>query len=99
MSNSDERIRALEALARQLWFGLAAYRLYPESPDRAGFVATADLIADAARSALATGPVDLEVTDEGFAAAGTELRTDGTLARLARGCFERRIDHLIVSER
>jgi hypothetical protein len=98
MTNSDERIRALEALARQLWFGLAAYRLYPESPDRAGFITTAELIAEAARSALATGPVDLEVTDEGFASGGTELRTDGTLARLARVCFERRIERLIVSE-
>jgi hypothetical protein len=98
MTNSDERIRALEALARQLWFGLAAYRLYPESPDRAGFVATAELIGAAARSALATGPVDLEVTGEGFAVGGSELRTDGTLARLARVCFERRIERLTVSE-
>jgi hypothetical protein len=98
MTDPDERLRALEALARQLWFGLAAYRLYPESPDRAGFVATAVLIADAARAALSTGPVDFEVTGEGLSASGIPLRAEGTVARLARVCFERRIERVTVSE-
>ena len=96
-ASSDERPRALEALARQLWFGLAAYRLYPDRPDRAGFAATADLIARAASAALATGPVDFEVSGDGIHADGSALRTDGTLARLARVCFERRIERLTVA--
>jgi hypothetical protein len=97
MEDPKERALVVCGLLRQLWFGLAIYRLYPGTSDRAGFQATAGLIEEAARTALETGPVDVEVTADGFSAPGLELKTDRAIERLARVCFERRAERLQVT--
>lgn len=89
-----ERGRAVASYLRQLWFGLATYRLYPESPEQAGFVAAAEMIRQAARSALSAGPVDVEISPDGFSARGFHLPSDASTLRLARVCFERRAERL-----
>ena len=97
MDNPKERAQVVAGLLRQLWFGLAIYRLYPGTSERAGFQATAGLIQEAARKALETGAVDVEVTAHGFSAPGLELRPDRPIERLARVCFERRAERLQVT--
>ena len=96
METANERSRVVAAFLRQLWFGLATYRLYPDSPDRSGFQAAAELIQGAARSVLQAEPVDIEISQKGFAAPGLELPADPALVRLARACFERRAELLRV---
>lgn len=89
-----ERGRAVAGYLRQLWFGLATYRLYPESPEQAGFVAAAEMIRQAAELALSDGPVDVEISPDGFSAKGFHLPSDASTLRLARVCFERRAERL-----
>jgi hypothetical protein len=97
MDVPKERAQAVAGLLRQLWFGLAIYRLYPGTSERAGFQATAGLIQEAARKALESGAVDVEVTAQGFSSPGLELRPDRPIERLARVCFERRAERLQVT--
>lgn len=75
---------------------MATYRLYPDSPDRSGFQTAAGLIQGTARSVLQAEPVDIEISQKGFAAPGLELPDDPALVRLARVCFERRAELLRV---
>jgi hypothetical protein len=98
VETANERGRVVAAFLRQLWFGLATYRLYPDSPDRSGFLAAAELIQGAARSLLKAEPVDIEISQKGFAVPGLELPSDPALVRLARACFERRVELLRVIE-
>ena len=97
MDNPKERAQVVAGLLRQLWFGLAIYRLYPGTSERAGFQATAGLIQEAAHKALESGAVDVEVTAQGFSSPGLELRPDRPIERLARVCFERRAERLQVT--
>jgi HEAT repeat protein len=92
----DDRARIVAVLLRQLWFGLSSYRLFPGNPERAGFVAAVDRIGDAARVALAGGPVDVEVRGEDLVFSGAALAGDDATTRLALACFERRIERLAV---
>lgn len=96
MSGDEEPARGVAGLLRQLWLGLSAYRLFPGSPDRPGFVAAAERISAAARTALALGAVDVEVRSEGFVLGGELLPGDGSMDRLARACFERGVERLVV---
>ncbi|MEW6059996.1 MAG: HEAT repeat domain-containing protein [Actinomycetota bacterium] len=97
MSEGDERARAAVALLRQLWLGLSAYRLYPGSVDRPGFVAAFARIDAAAREALASGPVDVEIRGDRLLFEGAMLPADEHLTRLGLACFERRVERLVVS--
>jgi len=94
MEPVNERTRAAAGFLRQLWFGLATYRLYPDSPIRSGFQATADQIGAAARAVLHAGTFEIEISASGFVASSLELPSDPALGRLARVCFERRAELL-----
>ena len=97
MSGGEDRAREVAGLLRQLWLGLAAYRLFPGSSDRPGFVAAVERIGDSVRSALASGPIDVEVRGDGFVFAGTPLPPNETTERLARACFERRVERVEIA--
>lgn len=96
MSEGEDRAREVAGLLRQLWLGLAAYRLFPGSSERPGFVAAVERIGDSVRSALASGPIDVEVRSEGFVLAGTPLPPNESTERLARACFERRVERVAI---
>ena len=96
MGTAEERSRAVAGFLRQLWFGLATYRLFPDDPERSGFQTAAALIRRAAEPIVPDGPIDIEITVDGFRAAGLELPVDTSLVRLARVCFERRAECLRV---
>jgi hypothetical protein len=97
MDSANERSRAVGGFLRQLWFGLATYRLYPDDPARSGFLTSAGLIQAAARSVLEAGSPDIEISAKGFSAPGIDLPTEAPLIRLARVCFERRAESLRVT--
>ncbi|MGZ4109978.1 MAG: hypothetical protein ACXVP7_09875, partial [Actinomycetota bacterium] len=97
MQTGNERSRVVAAFLRQLWLGLATYRLYPDDPERSGFLTAAELIEHAARSVLVGGPVDIEISQKGFAARGLDLSSEPALMRLSRVCFERRAELLRVA--
>ena len=97
MSGGEDRAREVAGLLRQLWLGLAAYRLFPGSSDRPGFVAAVERIGDSVRLALASGPIDVEVRGDGFVFAGTPLPPNETTERLARACFERRVERVEIA--
>ncbi|HEX5949887.1 MAG TPA: HEAT repeat domain-containing protein [Actinomycetota bacterium] len=88
----DERARGVEALLKQIWLGLSAYRLFPGSVEHEGFVAAVGRIDTSARAALASGPVDVEVRGDRFLWEGTELPEDDHLRKLALVLFERRVE-------
>jgi len=94
METASVRSRVCAAFLRQLWFGLATYRLYPDSPERSGFQTAAGLIQGAARPVLQAEPFEIEIHQNGFAAQGVALPADPALVRLARSCFERRAEML-----
>lgn len=96
MAEGDARVPQVAAVLKQLWLGLAAYRLYPGSVDRPGFVAAVERIGAAARTALASGPVDVEVRGDRMVLEGVELPDDDHLQKLALACFERRVERLTV---
>ncbi len=97
MSEWDERSRAAVALLRQVWLGLSAYRLFPGSVDRPGFVAAIERIDSAAGEAIAVGPVDVEIRGDRLFFEGGMLPPDDSLSRLALACFERRVERLVIS--
>lgn len=90
------RTRSVSTLLRRLWFGLSTYRLYPEAPDRHGLAEAAARIGEAARDALAGGPVEVEIRGDHFEFAGSALPEDPNVRRLALVCFERRVERLTV---
>jgi len=96
VAEGDARVPQVAAVLKQLWLGLAAYRLYPGSVDRPGFVAAVERIGAAARTALASGPVDVEVRGDLMVLEGVELPDDDHLQKLALACFERRVERLTV---
>src|SRR5262249_42674727 len=73
-----------------------AYRLYPDEPDRPAFVAAAERIAEAARRALAKGPVDVEIQGHVFRTVGGPLPDSELLRRLALCCYERGVERMQV---
>ncbi len=96
MAERDARERQIAAVLKQLWLGLAAYRLYPGSVDRPGFVAAVERIGAASRAALASGPVDVEIRGDRIVLDGVELPEDDHIQKLALACFERRVERLTV---
>ena len=95
VTEQDEREQVI-ALLRQLWLGLSAYRLYPGSLDRPGFVAAVERIRGASERVLAAGPLDVEVHGERLFLHGEPLPDDQPIERLALACFERRAERLVV---
>lgn len=93
---TDERAQGVGALLKQLWLGLSAYRMFPGNVDHPGFVAAVERIDAAARTALALGPVDVEVHGDRFLGGDVEVDDDPHLHRLALVFFERRIERLTV---
>src|SRR5262245_54369373 len=87
---------AVVPLLRQLSVGLGAYRLYPDEPDRPAFVAAAERIAEAARRALAAGPVDVEIQGHTFRTADGPLPDSELLRRLALCCYERGVERMQI---
>jgi hypothetical protein len=96
VSGGEDRAGEVAELLRQLWLGLAAYRLFPGSSTRPGFTAAVERIHESVRSALAAGPIDVEVRSEGFVLAGTPLPPNESTERLARACFERRVERVAI---
>ena len=84
-------------LLRQLAVGLGVHRLYPGDLRSSAFVAAVERIQEAARSALAEGPVVVEVRSGRFVVAG-EVVADDTTVRLAQACYERRVEHVAVDD-
>lgn len=97
MSGGEDKAKEVSELLRQLWLGLATYRLFPGSSTRPGFAAAVERIGESVRSALAGGPIDVEVRGEGFVLAGTPLPPNESTDRLARACFERRVERLAIT--
>jgi hypothetical protein len=97
VSEGEDRAQEVAGLLRQLWLGLAVYRLFPGSSDRPGFVAAVERIGEFAGSALASGPIDVEVRGEGFVLAGKALPGSDPTERLARACFERRVERVTIA--
>jgi len=64
-----ERERTVVSFLRQLMSGLSAYRLYPGDLEQGAFVQACQRIATAAESALAVGPLEVEIH-------GTSMRAD-----------------------
>lgn len=95
-SAEDTQQEAVVPLLRQLSVGLGAYRLYPDEPDRPAFVAAAERIAEAARRALAGGPVDVEIQGQRFRTATGPLPDSELLRRLALCCYERGVERMQV---
>jgi HEAT repeats len=96
VSGGDGRAGEVSELLRQLWLGLAAYRLFPGSSTRPGFAAAVERIHESVSSALAAGPIDVEVRSDGFVLAGTALPPNESTERLARACFERRVERVAI---
>jgi hypothetical protein len=96
VSEGEDRAREVAELLRQLWLGLAAYRLFPGSLNRPGFAAAVERIDESVRSALAAGPIDVEVRSDGFMLEGTSLPPNESTERLARACFERRVERVAI---
>jgi hypothetical protein len=96
VSTTDVRIGAIRAVLAQLWRGLSAYRLYPGSADRPGFVAAVERIGVATTRALEDGPIDVEIRGHRFLLEGDPLPPDDAAARLAVACFERGVERLSV---
>jgi hypothetical protein len=103
-STSDEareasvraRQRQVSVVLRQLWLGMSTYRLYPENPRRPGFAEAVERVRNAAREALAAGPIDVEIRGERFVLSGEALPPDDAVDRLALVCFERRVERLTI---
>ncbi len=98
MPETDEHVVAVVALLRQLWLGLSAYRLYPGSVTRPGFVSAVERIGTVAARALADGPVDVEIRGDRFSMDGELLPSDDSGERLALACFERGVERVVVRE-
>ena len=96
MSGGEDRASEVAGLLRQLWLGLAAYRLFPGSSNRPGFAAAVERIGESVRPALAAGPIDVEVRSDGFVLVGTPLPANESTERLARACFERRVERVAI---
>jgi HEAT repeats len=96
VSGGVDQLQVVSGLLRQLALGLSTYRLFPGSSDRPGFVAAVERIERAAAAALASGAVDVEVRADGFFVGGDPIRPEESTTRLARACFERRIERLVV---
>jgi hypothetical protein len=96
VSGGEDRASEVAGLLRQLWLGLAAYRLFPGSSNRPGFAAAVERIGESVRAALAAGPIDVEVRSDGFVLAGTPLPANESTERLARACFERRVERVAI---
>ena len=98
MTEGNARAPQVAAVLKQLWLGLAAYRLYPGGVNRPGFVAAVQRIEAAARAALASGPVDVEIRGDLIVREGVELPEDDHLRKLALACFERRVERLKIAD-
>ena len=96
MSGGEDHAGEVAELLRQLWLGLAAYRLFPGGSTRPGFAAAVERIDESVHSALAAGPIDVEVRSEGFVLDGTPLPPNESTERLARACFERRVERVAI---
>lgn len=88
--------RAALELVRELGRSLVAHRLYPDDPEQTGFVSAADRVREAARVALGVGAVRFGVRAGAFVVGDIPLSGGEQVERLARECFERRVEELEV---
>jgi HEAT repeat protein len=91
-----DRIRLAADVVRQLAAAVGSYRLFPDDPLQAGFRAAVARAQDAATAALTAGAVHVDIRSGRFVIGDDELPADATLARFARACFERHVEHLHV---
>lgn len=96
MDPMSDQTRVVAGFLRHLWFGLATFRLYPERPYRSGFLESVAQIGDAAAPLLGSGPLEIEISSDGFSVGGVDLPSDEALERLALACFARRTELLRV---
>src|SRR4029450_13318960 len=85
VSGGDGRAGEVSELLRPLWLRLAADPLSPGSSPRPGFAAAVERIQESVSSALAAGPIDVEVRSDGFVLAGTALPPNEWPERLGPG--------------
>lgn len=85
---------AARTFLRQMARGLATYLLFPGDLEQAAFVAAVDRIRAAAGEALRHGPVIVEIRRGVFRAEGEPVEGGEQLDRLARACFDRRVELL-----
>lgn len=86
--------RVITDLLRALTTVLTTYRLFPDDPDQDGVVAAVERTREAARIALTSGPLDLEIRNGRFGSATGELSDDEGYRRLATACYDRGVEHL-----
>ncbi|HEX9376591.1 MAG TPA: HEAT repeat domain-containing protein [Actinomycetota bacterium] len=91
-----ERDRAIAALLRQLSIGLSAYRLFPGDLSQPGFIAAVQRIDAAAQRVLANGPLEAEVTGDGFVIEDVRIPPDEAIERLALACYDRRAERIRI---
>src|SRR4029450_9259676 len=87
VSGGDGRAGEVSELLRQLRRGLAGDRLCPGASTRPRFAAAGERIHESVSSALAAGPIDVEVRSDGFVHAGTALPPNESTERLGRACI------------
>ncbi|HEY7280773.1 MAG TPA: hypothetical protein VID47_04180, partial [Actinomycetota bacterium] len=96
MEELSKREKEVATLLRQLSAGLSAYRLFPGDLDQPGFVMAARRIHIAADLVLAMGPLDAEVKSDTFIVPEGPVAPDEGIERLARACYERRVELIRV---
>lgn len=82
----------VSAFLRQMARGLSTYLLFPGDVEQAAFVAAVDRIRESAGQALQEGPVTVEIRRGAFLAEGEPVQGGEQLERLARACFDRRVE-------
>jgi hypothetical protein len=90
------RLKAVAVLLRQLATGLSAYRLYDGDVKQPSFSAAVDRIRGAAEQILSWGALEVEILGARFQTSGTMIAQDEIIDRLAKACYERRIERLHV---
>lgn len=83
-------------MLRQISNGLAVYRLYPGDLKQVSFQAAVERIRDAADKVLTGGTVAVEIHGTLFRLEEGEMKQDEALGRLAKACYERRLELLRV---
>lgn len=89
-------VEAKSALLSELAIGLSLHRLYAGGSGTDSLRASHERIRQAATTALADGPVEVEVRSARLLIDGRPHHAGG-VDRLAGACFARRVEHLVVA--
>jgi hypothetical protein len=93
---ATEREHQVAQLLRQLSIGLSAYRLFPGNLEQPGFVAASRRIVGSADRVLSEGPFDAQITGNTFLVPEGPVAPDEAIERLAKACYERRVERIRV---